>query len=298
MSFNLIPFGYHVSSGDFLDVSDVANGKNNGCVCPSCDTPLIARQGEENDWHFAHASRKVYEQTSQECEYSFFVSVRMMVRQLIGNNLLINLPQYKSQLVAPLSFGDKKIKIPFEVTRKNQITITDINVEKQFDEVVFDFIGNVGSFKFMIFLSHEGRELPYRMAEKAHSNVGIIEISLMGIGKLFFHQEKQQTIYKTILLEYIQNDLDSKKWIDHPRYDKAKAEAELKLNEFKQQFLINGVVHDEDIHQFLTPQEKPKHTHFINEKYPSFKCKQCKTIWRNSQSNLKDKQICPVCAHR
>jgi len=96
VSFNLIPFGYHKNTGKYLDVFEVPKGKASGCVCPSCDTPLIARHGTVNDWHFAHASRKVYEKTTQKCEYSFFLSVRMMVRQFVGTTLSIHLPEQNS----------------------------------------------------------------------------------------------------------------------------------------------------------------------------------------------------------
>uniref|UniRef100_UPI002B477B28 competence protein CoiA family protein n=1 Tax=Vibrio vulnificus TaxID=672 RepID=UPI002B477B28 len=75
-----VPFGLRIQDQTFVDVADVVRGKNCGCICPSCHTPLIARQGEEKQWHFAHASRKV-EGTDKECDFSFFVSVRMMARQ-------------------------------------------------------------------------------------------------------------------------------------------------------------------------------------------------------------------------
>ena len=79
---NHIPFGLRESDGAIIDVYAVQRGC--GCICPSCQTPLIARQGEEKVWHFAHASRNVYDRTVQECDFSFCVSVRFMARQLIG----------------------------------------------------------------------------------------------------------------------------------------------------------------------------------------------------------------------
>ena len=61
MDFRLthIPFGLSSSNGSIVDVHSVSRGKDCNCVCPSCRTPLIARQGKENVWHFAHASRHV-----------------------------------------------------------------------------------------------------------------------------------------------------------------------------------------------------------------------------------------------
>ena len=86
---NLIPFGLRKRDGKFLDVAEVPRGKRCGCICPSCKTPLVARHGEIKEWHFAHVSRSVYAQTKKECEFSFFVSARMMARQIIGERLEI-----------------------------------------------------------------------------------------------------------------------------------------------------------------------------------------------------------------
>jgi len=91
---NHIPFGLRESDGAIIDVHAVPRGRGCGCICPSCRTPLVARQGREKVWHFAHASRNVYERTAQECDYSFYVSVRLMARQLIGSDLVLALPEY------------------------------------------------------------------------------------------------------------------------------------------------------------------------------------------------------------
>ena len=35
-------------------VGDVPRGAACACFCPDCSSPLIARQGTEKEWHFAH----------------------------------------------------------------------------------------------------------------------------------------------------------------------------------------------------------------------------------------------------
>lgn len=35
-------------------IADVARGSACGCVCLTCGSPLVAKQGQANDWHFAH----------------------------------------------------------------------------------------------------------------------------------------------------------------------------------------------------------------------------------------------------
>lgn len=40
--------------GAIAHISEVASGRNCGCVCPGCGAALIARKGRVNDHHFAH----------------------------------------------------------------------------------------------------------------------------------------------------------------------------------------------------------------------------------------------------
>ena len=83
----------HQQTQELVDVGSVSRGNKCGCICPSCKTPLTARQGEQKEWHFAHQSRGVHAETKNECEYSFAVSVRLMIRQLAANGLELLVPE-------------------------------------------------------------------------------------------------------------------------------------------------------------------------------------------------------------
>ena len=48
--------------GKEIHINDAKRGAGCGCVCPSCSAPLIARQGDENIWHFAHSQKT-------DCDY-------------------------------------------------------------------------------------------------------------------------------------------------------------------------------------------------------------------------------------
>ena len=45
-------------SGATRYVGDVPRGAACGCICPACRSPLVARRGEEREWHFAHEARQ------------------------------------------------------------------------------------------------------------------------------------------------------------------------------------------------------------------------------------------------
>lgn len=36
-------------------IANVPKGKSCQCICPGCNTPLIARKGQKNTWHFSHS---------------------------------------------------------------------------------------------------------------------------------------------------------------------------------------------------------------------------------------------------
>lgn len=36
-------------------IADVPKGKSCQCICPGCNTPLVARKGPKNTWHFSHS---------------------------------------------------------------------------------------------------------------------------------------------------------------------------------------------------------------------------------------------------
>ena len=50
-----LPWGLQIQTQSMVHVSQAPNGKASECICPACNTPLIARnQGKINAPHFAH----------------------------------------------------------------------------------------------------------------------------------------------------------------------------------------------------------------------------------------------------
>jgi len=216
---NKIPFGLRVSDDELVDVYDVPNGKQCGCVCPSCHTPLEARQGDRNVWHFGHASKKVYKETKNECEYSFYLSLRMMARQLIGNQLTLHLPE----LIGNIEYYEGILRYrqnkEFIVTKERNITIEALKVEDTFSGVAIDLIGSIESFKFVIYFTHPGRVVPDALFSPEDTKCGIIEISLDSLLCKFKVAKSESKTYHGILADFLTHDKGSKRWIFHPRFE-------------------------------------------------------------------------------
>lgn len=192
---SLIPFGLREENGEFVDVADVPRGKRCRCICPSCKTPLIARQGNVKEWHFAHASRSVYSKTEKECSFSFYVSVRMMARQVVREQLEIIVPAYEDTISEYIEEYDEYISVPFTITEQQKVSLTNVSVEKIFMEIPVDIVGKVGDFSFVIYFYHPGREIPEILYNPVGKKCGIVSISLESTAKFFSKAQSEKYSY-------------------------------------------------------------------------------------------------------
>lgn len=280
----LIPFGLNQATGQLQDVADVARGKGCGCICPSCKAPLVARQGDAKEWHFAHISRSVYAQIEKQCEYSFYVSVRMMARQIVGSALTISVPAFTGHVGARLPTG-RSISRSFLVTESSVVTITDPEVEAPFMGVPVDVAGEVGGYRFVVYLTHPGRDIPSSLATPDDPRCGIIAVSLDSVAALFNEACAENSTFETKLTKYLAKDLASKRWIYHPRYDSCKDKAQRQLGRELAQY-IEGENYKTEAHQVSATQE---HT---NTGAAIFECAMCHTVWEGESNSA---SACPKC---
>ncbi|MGF1761135.1 competence protein CoiA [Photobacterium sagamiensis] len=223
-----VPFGLRKSDAEFVDVADVTRGKKCDCICPSCHTPLIARQGKEKQWHFAHASRKV-EGTDKECDFSFFVSVRMMARQVIENGITLDLPIFESQLEQHAK--GRLFRETVVITPQQSITLEKVEKEQKFADTIVDIVGEVKGFSFIIYFTHPNRVLPDSLCNLADDKCGVLEIQLDHTHKLFQGKKTPASSHADKLRNFLQHDLSSKRWVYHPRKTTIEGRAREKLKQ-------------------------------------------------------------------
>lgn len=210
-----IPFGLDLTSKQLMDVGSVPRGNACGCICPSCKTPLVARQGNGNEWHFAHRSQKVHSATRQECDYSFAVSVRLMIRQLSDDGLKFRTPRLKRSLQAMSEHSHEWADFSYIVTEGRLLQLDEVQVGAQFCGVTVDVLGLVEDVPFVIYVTYEDRHLPLELKNPCIAKCGIIELNVNGVPRLFKKEDKGQ--YKDVLRKYIEEETDGKSWAYHPR---------------------------------------------------------------------------------
>ncbi|MBL6985730.1 MAG: hypothetical protein ISR72_01595 [Methylobacter sp.] len=281
---NKIPFGLRESNKELVDVNDVPNGKQCGCICPSCHTPLEARQGRINVWHFGHASKGVYEKTKNKCEYSFYTSIRLMARQIIGKQIKLGLPEYKGKV--PYYEGVRYLKEYkyFTVTEEKDITIDNIDVETTFSDAAVDIVGTIDKFQFVIYLSHPYRVIPESLYEPKITQCGIIEIALDSLELQFPKIKSKEKSFQEILTDFLMNNRTSKKWIYHPRYKKCEDLTTEQLRNTPNILLDDQSTHPSS-HEYFNPPKPHRPPKFNSlpiipqSRLVKFECIMCKTSW-------------------
>ena len=297
---NKIPFGLRESDNALVDVYDVPNGKQCGCVCPSCHTPLEARQGNIKIWHFAHASKNVYNKTKNECEYSFYLSVRLMARQLIGKQIKLSLPEYKGTIEFYEGILRYKQYKEFLVTKEQDITLDNLEVENTFSGVAVDLIGTIGSFKFVVYFTHPERNVPDNLFNPTDSKCGVIQIALDLLKNQFKTANSENKTYHEILTDFLTNDRKSKKWIYHPRFEQCASAAveDLKIGASNLEYTIH---HQNNNPHFVAKNSSIQKSHnheSINayqdlpNKWIRFECVVCKSRWEGYEAGGNQ---CPKC---
>ncbi len=213
-----------------MDVASVRRGNKCGCICPSCKTPLIARQGQSKEWHFAHRSRNVHNEIRKECDYSFAVSVRLMIRQLSTHGLKFRTPGYVDFLEAYSEISRQYHRIEFVVTEGSFIVLSNPQIGVSFSRAVVDILGYVSDVPFIVYITYKDRTVPTELNPPQIRLCGIVEIGIDGLLKAF-KQEKEGR-YIEVLKAYMEEKIDGKLWVYHPRAARARKQAEAKMAEW------------------------------------------------------------------
>lgn len=207
MNSNLIPFGIDTKTGELLDVSEVKRGKACNCVCPSCKTPLEARQGEKNEWHFAHSSKSVSDRTENECDFSFWTSVLLMAKQMMASLTTFSLPECKKRSNDTL----------VELQKKKIIDFDSVSIEVQHEGVHFDALITIKNYSIgILFESPNKTNLLDLSAIRKIEKFGVIQVCLSDIHSFVFNREARGK-YKEKLRSFLRYDLESKAWLFHPK---------------------------------------------------------------------------------
>jgi hypothetical protein len=75
-------------------IGEVERGAACGCSCPECGSPLVAKQGNEKDWHFAHEGG----QERPECEAGAINMLRRLAVEYLRGQPTLELPPFRERV--------------------------------------------------------------------------------------------------------------------------------------------------------------------------------------------------------
>lgn len=249
---NLIPFGKHKETQRLVDVAEVAKGANCACICPGCGIPLIARQGNKREWHFAH-NKSYQEDKTGVCKYSWFVALRMMIRQILRDGHDLLLPEYTTY--HPLQ--RKHITITKSHKTRYENCSTDVTVKGESHS--FDARLQVKGHPLLVFVSYKGRE--YRGQHHGEEVDGILEIDLRNL-----HLIRQKSLTEASCVTQLCNMLKfphaCKQWRYHRREVAIKEKIKGHLKEQKKQRAYERAQRrrhkTSDQPQYAAPEQTPR----------------------------------------
>ena len=286
----LVPFGLREEDQEIVDVSEVIKGNKCGCICPSCETPLTARQGDVNQWHFAHITRKSSMKTKDECDFSFFVSVRLMARQVIIKGINIDLPANIDYVGEESPSGEYFSEV-FEISSEQTVQLSAPELDKKFNHVCVDILANIKGFPFVIYFSHPNRDTPEELCHQKEK-CGVVEIKLDELLSLFQAPESKNKSHKKILSDFLQYNLESKLWLFHPRAESKRYNAQLSLRKTIDIYEKNLAIELDSEKSISWNNHSPKVNIEIPKRIARYECVICNALWEGKDP---DGNKCPNC---
>lgn len=202
-----IPFGIH-ETGKLIDVSAAGRGRKCCCTCPSCGVALQARKGDINIHHFAHDTKTNESKAKEPCDYSYEVSIRLMLKQLASTITSFTTPECKFWVKKPII---KQI----EIAKEKRINVSGKNTDALLNGVSTDMAFQIGKYQLVVFVTYEGRSLPDCSDSPFDKSLGMLEIPVKQIPIVMTAENRGR--YEIALKQWLENGVAGKKWITHPR---------------------------------------------------------------------------------
>lgn len=214
MSALLLPFATRVADSHLVSPDEVPRGAACNCLCPGCDRPVIARQGTEREWHFAHAK-------GGACQQGYEVSVHEIAKQIIRQRCELLLPALDVGISANDAFG-LRIEERMHVLNAKTVRLDECKTSQKRDEVTADVAGRVGDREILVEITVFHRLMPEKLDRLIATGISSLQIDLSEF------KVSQATRAKIEVALF--DNATNRRWLHHPRMEQARREAQAKLN--------------------------------------------------------------------
>ncbi|HUX82707.1 MAG TPA: competence protein CoiA family protein [Halothiobacillus sp.] len=241
MSFHLLPFAKRVFDGQFVSAAEVSRGAACNCVCPDCGVALIAKQGTEREWHFAHTK-------GSNCAEGYEKSVHEFAKQLLRKRRLLLLPEVIAEVSATDAFGQRQTEKE-ELSESMKVCLDDCWSSQSWGGVTPDLTGVRRDRHILIEVTVSHRLMPDKHERLRATALPVVQIDL-GVFKVLRASK-----------ERLEQELFEKpsnwQWVSHPKLEEARTKASRRLDERLAKIKLQ---HDEEQQKrpVVSPNPSPK----------------------------------------
>ena len=195
-----IPIGLRGS--EFIHISEADRGEDCGCVCTECGLPLVAKKGQEREYHFAHSNTT----TGHTCAGGVETALHRYAKQIIEEALYLEVPSFVARLPPP----DDDMQT--EIGAKRMIfTRVAIEESMSFGGRRVDVAGYMPEGRLLIEIHVTHRVRGQKLKEVRASDETMLEIELPQ-SLLYSRLSKGEGSLRAAILD----SLDNKHWLYHP----------------------------------------------------------------------------------
>jgi len=200
--------------GSIRSVDEVARGLACDCICPCCGHPVIARQGEVREWHFAHA-------VETDCDGGPESALHLAAKQLLLENCGLSVPEIHVETEVRLPDGRVGEGRAFRPER--WIDFQTVKAERSIGTIRPDIVAVVGNTMLFVEIAVTHFVDSEKRAILEELGVPTIEIDLAT-----FQGEKWTW---ELLGEYVIENALHKRWLHLPEKETLHAEAHEAANQ-------------------------------------------------------------------
>lgn len=209
----LLPFAKRLPDEQFVSPEEVPRGQACNCVCPGCEHPVVAKQGTEKAWHFAHAK-------ASDCANAYEKSVHELAKQLLRERKLLRVPAFSVKQTAWDAFGTP-ISAEEVVFDSKLVNLDTCVAGKALGEVTPDLVGAVGERVILVEITVFHRLMPEKKDRLLLTGNAVVEIDLGLFKSVQASRER---------LEYeLFDNTRNRRWIFHPRENEVTARLQIQL---------------------------------------------------------------------
>lgn len=180
---------YALRDTKLVHISEAERGLACDCICPSCQSPLIARKGNVRQHHFAHYS-------SVNCEYGLETALHLAAKEQLARSRQITLPSVRVTFSTSHPVVELSPVRTFEIDR--------VELEHRLDAIIPDVVLFMRDKLLLleIVVTHpvDGEKL----SKIRRLGLSTVEVDLCDMSRDFSPPE---------LAEILVNRVDRKRWL-------------------------------------------------------------------------------------